>query len=93
MKTLDYKLISWTFFDLITLKISDYASQEDECRSALGELLLSPTEEESRDAKEQKVSKIIEICSYLSKFALYDYDFYCEHSVLVLAESILKTTL
>lgn len=90
ISTLNYQLNSWTFFDLVTLKVSDYASRQQDERQALGELFASV--EESRDAKEQKVTKIIDVCSYLAKFALYDYAFYCDCSTLLLAETVLKTT-
>lgn len=33
---------------------------------------------------------IEEICSYLGKFVLYNYAFYCEHSMEVLADTLIK---
>lgn len=79
INVLDYKLNSWTFFDLITLKLSQYAFQEESTkRPVLGELFIKNSPIKTKvENKEDQIKKLEQICSYLGKFALYDYDFYC----------------
>ncbi len=95
---LDFKLNSWSFFDLVTLKLSQYAFQEpDQTRKVLGELYVRNSSRKNierkvrYDKREDQIKKIEDVCSYLGKLALYDYDFYCETTMLMLAETILNT--
>ena len=78
-KCLDYKVNSWTFFDLAMLKISNHMS-ENHTEHKLR--LYDQNESESRgkysqEAKEEKLKKIEEMCSYLGKFMIYDYELFC----------------
>lgn len=40
---------------------------------------------------EVQVKKLEDLCSYLCKFVLYNYEFYMEHSNIIISESIVKS--
>jgi hypothetical protein len=44
------------------------------------------------EGKESQLKNMEDICSYISKFAFYDYEFYCDNSAILLAESVIKAT-
>lgn len=86
-KSLDYRLNSWTFFDLAMLKIADFVTRDHDRRQALGELFLSQD-----SPQEDQLKPMQDLCSYICKFAVYDYDFICDNSAQLLAESAIKAT-
>jgi hypothetical protein len=74
MKVLDYKLNTWSFFDLIMLKVSIFANQAEEERRFLKDVDLNQSKPAYlEDSSSKQLKNLEEICSFLSKFALYDY--------------------
>ena len=63
INVLDYKLNSWTFFDLITLKLSQYAFQEESIkRPVLGELFIKNSPIKTKvENKEDQIKKLEQI--------------------------------
>ena len=75
IKVLDYRLNIWSFFDLAMLKISHFANQS-EGGNFLSEIDLNKKSTNNNEPQAQPSSQLKhleQLCSFLSKFAVYDY--------------------
>ena len=91
IQTLDYKLNSWTVFDLACLKICHYVNQPEQvARNLLGEIFQQNIREDNVKSREEQGFKLKDICAFWCKLVFYDYNFYCEHTMLVLAQTVLS---
>ena len=90
MRVLDYRLNSWSFFDLVMLKISIYSEMTQLERAALRPLDANSENRHEKQGETKRMSHLQALLCYLSKFVLYDYPFYTENSTILLAQSTLK---
>ncbi len=56
IKQLDYKLNSWTFFDLAMLKLSEYHAFEEQEKQAMRQLF--PIDKQDKINSEQRLAKM-----------------------------------
>jgi hypothetical protein len=87
MKRLDYHLNSWTFFDLAMLKLAEYHAYEEARRDAMGRLA------GDEGTPEDRLKRLEELCAFICKHLVFEYDFLCENSMTAVAEACVKGVL
>lgn len=87
MEQLDYKLNSWTVFDIAMLRISNYLAAEQIKNDADN---LYSTSAASKQT-EERIKKIEQLCRFVCSQVLFDYEFICENSMVLQAEACVKT--
>lgn len=92
IKHLDYRLNSWTFFDLAMLKLAEFHSYEENRREAMGQLSFN-TERDAATTPEDRLKRMEELCAFISKHLVFDYDFLCENSMVGIAEACVRAVL